>query len=88
MGKRHHHMLTRHDSTGWTAVSDIASILLQIRLAIGAWENPARLQISGDYGVGEAVEAYKRACIAHQWEIPKDFDQMAYSEDNLPLRKR
>jgi ubiquitin-conjugating enzyme E2 Q len=44
---------------------------------------PARLQIRGNYvagdtnsyGSGEAVEAYKRACMAHGWTVPTDFDQ-------------
>lgn len=77
--------LTVIDSTGWNPASDIPAVLLQVRLAIAAWERPARLQLRGDYGVGEAVEAYKRACLAHGWEVPKDFDTMAYSEENLPL---
>lgn len=42
----------------------------------------ARLDLSNkhtcknEYGVGEAIEAYKRACRAHGWAIPPDFDQM------------
>ena len=39
--------------------------------------SPARLASAGqEYGVGEAIEAYKRACKVHGWEIPSDFDQM------------
>ncbi|KAL9608287.1 MAG: hypothetical protein Q9167_006870 [Letrouitia subvulpina] len=63
-------------NTGWSAVSNIESVLLQVRLAISSTEpRPARLE-SGpvrDYGVGEAVEAYIRACHRHGWEVPKDF---------------
>ncbi|OAX82161.1 hypothetical protein ACJ72_03482, partial [Emergomyces africanus] len=72
-------------NSGWSAVSSIESVLLQVRMAISSTEpHPARLDsgqsvIKGtvrDYGVGEAVEAYKRACQMHGWEIPKDFASM------------
>ena len=65
-------------------MSSVESILLQVRLAIASTDpKPARLAPDNkaggqrDYGVGEAVEAYNRACIAHGWEIPADFKQMA-----------
>jgi len=67
-------------NSGWSAASSIESVLLQVRLAIASTEPmPARLeQIKSksqtSYGVGEAIEAYKRACRGHGWEIPKDFD--------------
>ena len=55
-------------NSGWSAVSNIESILLQIRLAMSSTDpKPARLE-SGpvrDYQVGEAVEAFIRACNAH-----------------------
>ena len=55
-------------NSGWSAVSNIESVLLQVRLAISSTDpKPARLE-SGpvrDYGVGEAVEAYIRACQTH-----------------------
>jgi ubiquitin-conjugating enzyme E2 Q len=43
---------------------------------------PARLEAKGkhkqrDYGVGEAIDAYVRACRAHNWEVPKDFNEFA-----------
>jgi ubiquitin-conjugating enzyme E2 Q len=28
----------------------------------------------GEYTVGEAVDAYKRACALHGWAVPKEFD--------------
>ncbi|KAI9876193.1 MAG: hypothetical protein M1830_007060 [Pleopsidium flavum] len=63
-------------NSGWSAVSPIESVLLQVRLAISSTDpKPARLE-SGpvrDYGVGEAVEAYLRACVAHGWKVPEDF---------------
>ena len=70
-------------NSGWSAVSSIESVLLQVRLAIMNLEpKPARLlhqgkQMNGgksqDYSTGEAVAAYIRACQAHGWEVPKDF---------------
>ena len=74
-------------NSGWSAVSSIDSVLLQVRLAISSTEPPARLAPSAgaaagagsarsgkaDYGVGEAVEAFVRACQMHGWEVPRDF---------------
>jgi ubiquitin-conjugating enzyme E2 Q len=66
---------------GWSAVSSIESVLLQVRMAIASLEpKPARLENGGraDYGVGEAVEAYIRACTVHGWTVPTGFREMAY----------
>ncbi|OJD12548.1 hypothetical protein AJ78_06875 [Emergomyces pasteurianus Ep9510] len=72
-------------NSGWSAVSSIESVLLQVRMAISSTEpKPARLAggqnvkngTVKDYGVGEAVEAYMRACQMHGWEVPKDFASM------------
>ncbi|KAL6158616.1 hypothetical protein ACJQWK_04239 [Exserohilum turcicum] len=66
---------------GWSAVSSIESVLLQVRMAISSTDpKPARLQSGGpsDYGVAEAVEAYIRACNVHGWTIPQGFKEMAY----------
>jgi len=70
-------------NTGWSAVSSIESVLLQVRLAIMNLEpKPARLMYQGkqmdggksqDYSTSEAVAAYIRACQSHGWEIPRDF---------------
>ncbi|RMZ89533.1 hypothetical protein DV736_g3237, partial [Chaetothyriales sp. CBS 134916] len=73
-------------NTGWTAVTSIEMVLLQVQLAISDEERPARLAHAsnqhcpgwgygrGDsYGVGEAVSAYERACRAHGWKIPDGF---------------
>ena len=55
-------------NSGWSAVSNIESVLLQVRLAMSSTDpKPARLE-SGkvrDYQVGEAVEAFVRACNTH-----------------------
>ncbi len=66
-------------SSGWTAASSLESVLLQVRMAISSIDpKPARLenqqkQTQKDYGIGEAMEAYLRACRTHGWQIPKDF---------------
>ena len=55
-------------NSGWSAVSNIESVLLQVRLAMSSTDpKPARLEVGPvrDYQVGEAVEAFVRACNAH-----------------------
>ena len=55
-------------NSGWSAVSNIESVLLQVRLAISSTDpKPARLEGGSvrDYSVGEAVEAFIRACHTH-----------------------
>lgn len=55
-------------NSGWSAASNIESVLLQVRLAIISTDpHPARLEPGPvrDYGVGEAIEAFIRACNAH-----------------------
>ncbi|MCJ1414417.1 hypothetical protein MMC32_000743 [Xylographa parallela] len=71
-------------SSGWNVACSIESVLLQIRLAMASLDpKPARLEAGPvrDYGVGEAVEAFKRACRAHNWEIPKDFDTIVQGSE-------
>ncbi|KAH7040159.1 uncharacterized protein B0I36DRAFT_310070 [Microdochium trichocladiopsis] len=67
-------------NTGWSPVSSIESVLLQVRMAISSVEpKPARLRSrkrgdnASDYGVGEAFDAYRRAAAVHGWNVPKDF---------------
>lgn len=54
---------------GWNPASSIEAVLLQVRLAMSSTDpKPARLegvQQVRDYGVGEAVEAFRRACVVH-----------------------
>jgi len=55
-------------NSGWSAVSNIESVLLQVRLAVSSMDpKPARLEPGPvrDYQVGEAVEAFIRACNTH-----------------------
>ncbi|CAO2655894.1 Nn.00g046970.m01.CDS01 [Neocucurbitaria sp. VM-36] len=72
---------------GWSAVSSIESVLLQVRMAISSLDpKPARLQSGGpmDYGVGEAVDAYIRACTMHGWTVPPGFKEMVYGGSANP----
>ncbi|KAF7910678.1 uncharacterized protein EAF01_002188 [Botrytis porri] len=70
-------------NSGWSAVSSIESVLLQVRLALMSMDpKPARLesndpQKQGEYGTQEAMAAFIRACNMHGWEIPKDFQDFA-----------
>ncbi|KAK4101503.1 hypothetical protein N658DRAFT_471396 [Parathielavia hyrcaniae] len=66
-------------SSGWSPVSSMESVLLQVRVAMcGQHPKPARLDrrvVAGkkeDYGVGEAIEAFERAVRSHGWAVPKD----------------
>ncbi|KAI9674092.1 MAG: hypothetical protein M1817_001910 [Caeruleum heppii] len=72
-------------NTGWSAVSSMESVLLQVHVAMSSTEPyPARLDMTpggkGDYAVGEAMEAYVRACRSHGWEVPKDFGELGKSK--------
>jgi ubiquitin-conjugating enzyme E2 Q len=76
-------------NSGWSAVASIESVLLQIRMAICSTDpRPARLENvpamskasafrSHDYGVGEAVEAFRRAANAHGWQVPPELAEVA-----------
>lgn len=66
-------------NTGWSSVSSMESVLMQIRMAIAS-EPFARLDMQGrgDYGTGEAAEGYVRACQTHGWQVPPGFREMAY----------
>ena len=55
-------------NSGWSVVSNIESVLLQVRLAMSSTDpRPARLEPGPikDYQVGEAIQAFIRACNAH-----------------------
>lgn len=70
-------------NTGWSSVSSMESVLMQIRMAIAS-EPFARLdthQGKLDYSAGEAAAGYMRACQTHGWAIPPGFKEMAYGGD-------
>ncbi|KAI1127543.1 hypothetical protein F5Y10DRAFT_292726 [Nemania abortiva] len=67
-------------NTGWSPVSSMESVLLQVRMAICSLEpKPARLEettsSSTQYGITEAVDAYTRAATMHGWEIPAELKE-------------
>ncbi len=66
-------------NSGWSSVSSIESVLMQIRMAIAS-EPFARLDLrtAGDYGTAEAADGYIRACNTHGWQVPPGFKEMAY----------
>lgn len=64
-------------TSGWSPVTSIESVLLQVRLALSTTEpRPARLArgTRRDYGIGEAVAAFRRACLSHGWQVPSDLE--------------
>lgn len=66
-------------NTGWSSISSMESVLMQVRLAIAS-EPFARLdrKSRGDYGSGEAADGFTRACRAHGWKEPPGFKQIVY----------
>ncbi|KAK4504097.1 hypothetical protein PRZ48_005012 [Zasmidium cellare] len=67
-------------NTGWSSVSSMESVLMQIRMAIAS-EPFARLETHQgkvDYGAMEAATGYIRACQTHGWTVPPGFKEMAY----------
>ncbi|OGM45637.1 ubiquitin conjugating enzyme [Aspergillus bombycis] len=68
-------------SSGWSPVSSIESVLLQVRMALSSTDPvPARLdqRRTEDYSVGEAVAAYTRVCQLHGWKVPDDLKQVSW----------
>ncbi|KAK1761369.1 hypothetical protein QBC47DRAFT_449369 [Echria macrotheca] len=71
--------------TGWSVANNMESVLLQVRMAISSVDpRPARLEASvrgfadnEDYGLGEAIDAYRRFAQLHGWSIPQDFEATA-----------
>lgn len=69
-------------NTGWLPTATIESVLLQVRMALCSQDPaPARLLNGGigDYTVGEAVQAYKRACQTHGWGVPDNLNKVSWS---------
>lgn len=61
-------------------MSTVESVLLQVRMAMSSVDpKPARLESASraDYGIGEAMDAYIRACNVHGWAVPEGFREMA-----------
>lgn len=67
-------------STGWSPACSIEHVLIMVRLALVS-EDPKPAQIEGvgggDYDIGSAIAAYRRAATVHGWQIPQDLNQTA-----------
>ncbi|KIW46772.1 uncharacterized protein PV06_02410 [Exophiala oligosperma] len=68
-------------NNGWTVAQNIESLLLQVRMSICDEERPARLATlrkgqHNTYAIGEAIQAYIRACRNHGWTVPIGFDKI------------
>ncbi|RCI14469.1 hypothetical protein L249_6103 [Ophiocordyceps polyrhachis-furcata BCC 54312] len=71
--------------SGWLPTLTMEKVMLQVRLGLCDDNPPARLLQptthfpfrSGDYGVLEAVEAYRRAARVHGWVPSPDLEQLA-----------
>lgn len=68
-------------NSGWSPANSMESVILQVRMAICNLDPvPARLarfHANTDYGIDEAIEAYKRVAARHGWRIPPDLDRTA-----------
>jgi ubiquitin-conjugating enzyme E2 Q len=72
-------------SSGWSPANSMESVFLQVRMALCTLEpRPGRLDpkflkknkdessvTGGDYGVGEAIDAFVRAANSHGWTVPE-----------------
>lgn len=69
-------------NSGWSVVTSIESLLLQVRLALSSTDpRPGRLVSYGrnqDYKIGDAVSSYVRACKAHGWAVPKGLERISW----------
>ena len=84
-------------NNGWNPSCGIEGVLLQVRMAMMSTDpKPARLEsrnsqrgATEDYSVGEAIEAYKRACMTHGvsffFLLPLPFSLFFFSLVNFPL---
>ncbi|KAK8106872.1 Ubiquitin-conjugating enzyme E2 [Apiospora kogelbergensis] len=68
-------------NTGWTPISSLEGVFLQVRMAISNMEpKPARLESTNytrqkDYAIGEAFDAYLRSANVHGWKVPQDLKE-------------
>lgn len=67
-------------NSGWSPAMSMEKVFLQIRLGLCDTERPARLEkvssLGQDYGFREAIDAYRRAALAHGWSVPEGFDSI------------
>ena len=66
-------------NSGWNPSTVLEAILLQVRMALTSTDpKPAKLEprsAKSDYGVGEAMDAYRRACQTHGVSFSSDYSK-------------
>jgi ubiquitin-conjugating enzyme E2 Q len=75
-------------NSGWSPALSLEKVFLEVRMNLCEEDPPARIeqptimrnaQGNGsimDYGMFEAVDAYRRAAAAHGWQIPSDLEML------------
>ncbi|KAF0644987.1 hypothetical protein FPSE5266_09864 [Fusarium pseudograminearum] len=74
-------------NSGWSPALSLEKVFLEVRMNLCEKDPPARIEQSAgvrraqngshmDYGMFEAVDAYRRAATAHGWQIPSDLDML------------
>ncbi|KAH6971745.1 hypothetical protein BKA56DRAFT_677822 [Ilyonectria sp. MPI-CAGE-AT-0026] len=71
-------------NSGWSPALSLEKVFLEVRMNLCSMDPPARLETNpsygnSDYGIGEALEAFRRAAAGHGWQLPEDFNMMATS---------
>ncbi|PNH36568.1 hypothetical protein BJF96_g261 [Verticillium dahliae] len=72
-------------NSGWSPATSLENVLVQVRMAMsGEDPQPARLEDPvryrtrvTDYGIDEAIVAFRRSALAHGWAIPSDLEETA-----------
>ncbi|KAK7418088.1 hypothetical protein QQZ08_011375 [Neonectria magnoliae] len=69
-------------NSGWSPALSLEKVFLEVRTNLCDLERPARLDTgpvcgTRDYGMGEAVDAFRRAAESHKWQLPADFNTIS-----------
>ncbi|KAF4975451.1 hypothetical protein FZEAL_7748 [Fusarium zealandicum] len=79
-------------NSGWSPALSLEKVFLEVRMNLCETDTPARLERSTapgssvftpthlnkmDYGIWEAVDAFRRAATAHGWQISSDLDMIS-----------
>ncbi|KAF7545477.1 hypothetical protein G7Z17_g9154 [Cylindrodendrum hubeiense] len=69
-------------NSGWSPALSLEKVFLEVRMNLCDIDPPARLDTNSsygtsDYGIGEALDAFRRAVAGHGWQLPEDFNSMA-----------
>ncbi|KAF4453218.1 hypothetical protein F53441_4091 [Fusarium austroafricanum] len=76
-------------NSGWSPALSLEKVFLEVRMNLCEKDPPARLEATTnlrntqpsninnmDYGMFEAVDAYRRAAASHGWKIPSDLEML------------